>query len=128
MLHCKLNAILDGTFAYGHAMDNIERSLKHNHRVIIYYLFQDPVVAWTFTQIREQREGRRVSKEVFIHAFIHSRENVAAAKAHYGAKIELNLIIKDFTKNFEQLFDGIDSIDTYLPRVYTEEKLKTILQ
>ncbi|MDR3642461.1 MAG: zeta toxin family protein [Candidatus Doudnabacteria bacterium] len=127
VLHNNINAILDGTFAYERAMENIERSLKHNRRVVIYYLFQDPVVAWTFTKIREEKEGRHVSKEVFIHSFVRARENVSQAKAHFGSKIELNLVIKDFSKSFEKLYDNVESLDVYLPKVYTKEALEKLL-
>lgn len=122
-----LNVILDGTFAYERAMENIERSLKRNRRVIIYYIFQDPIVAWKFTKIREEIEGRRVSKEVFIHSFLRARENVNKAKAHFGKKIELNMIIKDFTNNFEKVFLNVSGIDKYLPKIYTINELKEIL-
>lgn len=127
VMHNNINAILDGTFAYERAMENIERSLNHKREVIIYYLFQDPKVAWDFTQIREAKEGRRVSKEVFINAFLRARENVSQAKAHYGDKIMLNLIIKDFTKNFEQAYPNVGRLDKYLPTVYTKEKLEKLL-
>jgi predicted ABC-type ATPase len=127
VLDHNLNVILDGTFAYERAMENIERSLKRNRRVIIYYLFQDPIVAWKFTKIREETEGRRVSKEVFIRAFFRARENVNEAKAHFGEKIELNMIIKDFINNFEKVFPNIRSIDKYLPKVYTGNELEKIL-
>lgn len=127
VLHNNMSVILDGTFAYERAMENIERSLNHNRRVIIYYLFQDPAVAWRFTKIREEKEGRRVSKEVFINSFIRVRENVASAKAHFGDKIILNLIIKDFTKNFEEPYPNADVIDKYLPKVYAKEELDKLL-
>ena len=123
VMHNNINAILDGTFAYERAMENIERSLNHNREVIIYYLFQDPKVAWNFTQIREAKEGRRVSKEVFINAFLRARENVSHAKAHFGDKI----ILKDFTKNFEQAYPNVDRLDKYLPTVYTKEELEKLL-
>ncbi|MEK7606945.1 MAG: zeta toxin family protein [Patescibacteria group bacterium] len=126
-LHKNMNAILDGTFAYEGAMDNLERSLNYNRRVIIYYLFQDPAVAWKFTQIREAKEGRRVSKEVFINSFLRARENVDKAKAHFGDKIELNLFIKDFSKDFEKLYDNIERLDKYLPIIYTQEALEQSL-
>jgi predicted ABC-type ATPase len=122
-----LNVILDGTFAYERAMENIERSLKHSRRVIIYYLFQDPIAAWKFTKIREGTEGRRVSKEVFIRSFLRARENVNESKAHFGEKIELNMIVKDFTDNFEKVFPNIESIDKYLPKVYNINELEEIL-
>jgi predicted ABC-type ATPase len=127
ILEHKLNVILDGTFAYERAMENIKRSLNRDRRVIIYYLFQDPVVAWKFTKIREETEGRRVSKEVFIHSFFRARENVNEAKAHFGEKIELNMIIKDFTNNFEKVYSNIGSIDKYLPKIYTIDELEEIL-
>ncbi|TSA45023.1 hypothetical protein D4R51_02630 [bacterium] len=127
VLDHKLNVILDGTFAYERAMENINRSLKRNRRVIIYYLFQNPVVAWKFTKIREETEGRRVSKKVFIHSFLRARENVNEAKAHFGDRIELNMIIKDFTNNYEKVFPNIESIDKYLPKVYTDKELEKLL-
>jgi UDP-N-acetylglucosamine kinase len=127
VLDHRLNVILDGTFAYKLAMENINRSLNRDRRVIIYYLFQDPAIAWKFTRIREETEGRRVSKEVFIHSFLRARENVNEAKAHFGEKIELNIIIKDFTNNYEKVFPNIGSIDKYLPNVYTINELEEIL-
>lgn len=127
VLHNNINTILDATFAYGKAMENIERSLKHNRIVVIYYLFQDPAVAWSFTQIREAKEGRRVSKEVFINAFIKARENVVSAKAQFGDKIEVKLLIKDFTKNFEKLYEHIDRLDNYLSKEYNKEELEKLL-
>lgn len=127
VVHNNINAILDGTFAYERAMENIERSLNHNREVIIYYLFQDPKVAWNFTQIREAKEGRRVSKEVFINAFLRARENVSQAKTRFGNTIILNLIIKDFTKNFEQAHPNIDHLEKYLEAVYTKEELEKLL-
>ena len=127
VLHNNINASVDGTFAYERAMENIERSLKHNRRVVIYYLFQDPLVAWKFTQVREGKEGRRVSKEVFINASIRARDNVDKTKAYFGDKIELNLFIKDFSKDFEKLYDNIERLDKYIPKVYTKEELEKLL-
>lgn len=121
------NVILDGTFAYGRAMDNIERSLKHGRRVIVWYLYQDPIVAWKFAKIREIEEGRRVPKDVFISAFVRAQENANLAKVQFGQAIELNMIIKDFEKDTEEILLKIDSIDKYLPRVYSKEELENIL-
>ena len=126
-MHNDINALLDGTFAYERAMENIERSLKHNRDILIYYLFQDPVIAWKFTKAREAEEGRKVSKEVFINAFVRARENVEQAKANFGDKIELNLIIKDFTKDFEQIYPNVNHLDKYLPKIYTKEELENII-
>jgi predicted ABC-type ATPase len=127
VLENDINAILDGTFAYERSLENIERSLKHGRRVIVYYLFQDPAVAWRFTKIREETEGRKVSEEVFIRSFLRARENVLGAKARFGRKIELNVIVKDFTSGLEKVLPDVGDIDGKLPRVYTREELEKLI-
>src|SRR3989344_455976 len=51
-----LNCILDGTFAYAGAIENIRRSLEHGRIVEIWFVYQDPLKAWEFTKVREARE------------------------------------------------------------------------
>ncbi len=123
----KLNVILDGTFAYSGALENIRRSLKYKRRVEIFFVYQDPIQAWEFTKKREAIEQRMVSKEVFINAFFKSRENVNKAKKDFSNAIELNLIIKDFEKNLEQLQLNIQSVDPYIKKVYTIGILTNLL-
>ena len=62
--------ILEDTFAILSAEKNIIRALKNNFRVTIFYVYQDPKVAWDFTRKRELAEGRHVPKEMFINAFL----------------------------------------------------------
>lgn len=123
-----INVILDGTFAYNGALENIERSLKHGRKVEIFFVYQDPLQAWDFTQKREALEHRRVSKDVFIDSFFKSRENVNKAKETFGSKIELNLIIKDFEKDLEQLELNVENIDPYIKKSYTKEELGELLK
>ena len=97
VLHNNINAILDGTFAYERAMENIERSLKHKRRVVIYYLFQDPIVAWTFTKAREEKRRQESLKgSIYLLFFVRARENVSAAKEHFGDKVELEFNYQGF--------------------------------
>jgi predicted ABC-type ATPase len=122
-----INVILDGTFAYKRALENIKRSLDHGRKVEIFFVYQDPLQAWSFTKKREALEHRRVSKEVFIEAFFKSRENVNEAKSVFGSQIELNLIIKDFEKDLEGLEINITEIDRYIKKSYTKSELEEIL-
>ncbi|HBL39697.1 TPA: hypothetical protein DDZ10_03445 [Candidatus Uhrbacteria bacterium] len=122
-----INFILDGTFAYAHAMKNIERSLNHERQVVIYYIFQSPSTAWKFTQAREINEGRRVTRDVFINAFLAAQKNVTRAKLEFQDRIELNLIVKNFTSNKESFFSNIDCLDLLLPEMYSREELEKIL-
>lgn len=122
-----INVILDGTFAYSGALENIKRSLEHNRKVEIFFVHQDPLQAWDFTKKREALEQRRVSKEVFIEASFKAGKNVNEAKAVFGPKIELNLIIKDFEKDLEQLEINIENIDQYIKKSYTKDELEKLL-
>ncbi len=122
-----LNVILDGTFAYADEQKNIQGSLDRQRKVEIYFVYQDPSQAWDFTKKREEIEYRKVSKKVFIDAFIKSRENVNLVKSYFGDQIELNLLIKDLTSDIEQLELNILLVDSYLKKVYTRYELETLL-
>lgn len=128
VISAHLNAVLDGTFSYSGALKNVERSLRHKRRVEIYYLYQDPVIAWEFTKRREAVEGRRISSETFIRGFLISRENVNSAKHTFGDQVELNVIIKNFTTGLERFELNVDNIDPYLDKIYTEEELRKLIK
>lgn len=121
-----INVILDGTFAYNGALENIKRSLDHGRKVEIFFVYQDPLQAWDFTKKREALEQRRVSKEVFIDSFFKARDNVNKAKAIFGPNIELNLIVKDFEKDLEQLEINIENIDRYIKKSHTKSELEKL--
>jgi predicted ABC-type ATPase len=122
------NAIMDGTFAdYNISKDNVTRALHRNRSVGIFYLYQDPKVAWEFTKIREIKEKRHVSKEMFIDSFFLAKENVNKIKEEFGNVIELNLAIKNFENKLEKLEFKIDKVENYINIKYTKEELNAIL-
>lgn len=121
------NIILDGTFAYGGALENIENSLRHNRNVEIYFIYQDPLLSWSFTKEREKREKRNVPKDVFIKTYLKSVENVSKAKEKFGSKIKLNIVIKDFDKGLDSLELNKEKVENYIPKMYTKEDLERIL-
>ena len=128
-LHKSINCILDGTFAYAGAEQNIARSLKYKRRVELWFVYQDPVKAWEFTKARETREARHVSKDVFIRAFVESRHNVQVVKEHFKGQIELNLLLKDYEDGQEdfQLNISAAELDRRTDGRYTEDTLQKIL-
>lgn len=124
-----INCILDGTFAYGGAAENIQRSIRHNRRVELWFVYQDPIRAWEFTKAREVREARRVSKDLFIKAFLNSRYNARAVKEQFGKDIELNILVKDYETGEEDLRLNVpaDELDRITDGRYSLENLNHLL-
>lgn len=127
-LHENINLILDGTFAYEGVEQNVRRSLEHNRKVVIYYIFQEPKRAWEVVLARESIEHRRVSKDVFVRSFIAARKNVDMIKKKFGQDAQLNIIVKDFATEKETIELAVPAIDQYLTKVYTEDELKRVIE
>ncbi|PAB00393.1 zeta toxin family protein [Enterococcus canintestini] len=116
--------ILDGTFATAKVNQNIERALKRNYSVLIYYVYQDPFIAWDFTKKREVVEGRFVPKERFINAFLQSRKNLTRVKEQFQDNITINILVKDFQNTISDFLMDIDNVELALPISYTKERLE----
>lgn len=129
ILEAKKSAILDGTFAdYKKARNNIERSLKRGRYISIFYVYQDPIVAWKFTKAREVIEGRRVPKNIFIDSLFSAKENVDKIKQEFGKDLHLYVI----KKNLEDYSDEetnveVDDVDQYVTINYSEDALNELL-
>ncbi len=125
----KLDVMVDGTFAkFEIAHRNVKRSLDRGREVAIYYIYQDPLLAWEFTQKREKLEGRKVPRRVFIDAFFNARINVNKIKLIFKDKIKLYLVIKDYSNNVHKFYSKINDIDKYIKDNYTKEKLDKMLK
>ncbi|MDP2838350.1 MAG: zeta toxin family protein [Candidatus Moranbacteria bacterium] len=127
-LEQKFNMVVDGTFAHQKTVSNIEKSLKHGRKVIIYFVYQDPQVAWDFTKKREGVAQRRVTKESFVKGYCMSRVNVNEAKRQFGNQIELNLLVKNLANDdVSTIFKDITVVDLYLKKIYTESELNNAI-
>ncbi len=125
----KCHVILDGTFAYADALENIQRSLNKNRKVELWFVYQEPKKAWEFTVAREAEETRHVDKEIFIDSFFTSRENTKEAKKKFGKQLVLNLLIKNLDNTNGELYLNInaDELDYRIKSTYTKEELRKIL-
>lgn len=125
VLKKKLNALIDGTFSsYKYAEENIKRSLNKNREVYIFYIYQDPILAWKFTKIREIKEGRNIPIEVFVEDFFESKNCVNKIKKIFKTKVNVDLIKKDYNNKNEKVWFKIDNIiDNYINFEYTKESL-----
>lgn len=122
------NFTLDGTLVnYNKSLSNIKRSMEKGREVSMFFIYQDPFVAWEFTKKREEIEHRNIPKDSFIKAFIDSRKNVNEIKKYFKDKIHLNLIIKNYKNNTEQIESDIDNVDRFINKLYNENELKNTL-
>lgn len=123
------NAIVDGTFSnFDIALKDVERALNRKRKVGIFYIYQDPFIAWDFTKKREAVEGRRVSKTMFIDSFFQAKENVNKIKEIMDNKIELHLAKKDYTNNLKKSYFNIKKVDDYIKVEYNREDLERELE
>lgn len=122
------NAIVDGTLSdFTLALKDVNRALNRGRKVGIFYIYQDPLIAWDFTKKREKVEGRHVSKKVFIDSFILAKENVNKIKSILGNKVELHLVEKDYTNEQENTKFNIDTVDNHLKIRYNREDLERLI-
>lgn len=117
---------MDATFAVLSAEKNIIRTLKNGYRVTLFYVYQDPQVAWRYTKERGLVEGRVVPKDIFINAFFQARENIEKVKERHP-EVTLHIIIKDYQNNISEVHFDAENIQLVLPQKYTKQQLEDLL-
>jgi len=129
--HCtdkKQDFLVDGTFAsYKLSYNNILRCIHDVRKVGIWYLYQDPLIAWDLTKKREKLEGRIVPKKTFIEAFFSAKENVNQIKNVFGNEVEVNLVIKNEDQTIRRVEFNIQNVDSYLKLSYNKRDLESLL-
>lgn len=121
------NVLLDGTFAYGDWRTNVQRSIDNGRKVEIYYLYQDPKIAWGYVETRRKKHGRAVPIDTFIRSYIASAQNVEKAKELFGDNIVLYFAQNNYQKEIERIEVDVTNLEKFLPKRYTEDKLKSLL-
>jgi UDP-N-acetylglucosamine kinase len=117
--------LLDGTLShYDVARRNIERSLKRGRTVQLLYVYQDPMLAWAFVQVREAAEGRRIRPEHFIEQYFAARVVVNHLKAEFGKDIRVDLLMKNNDNTHRFYRAGVDQIDSHIPECVTPAELE----
>jgi len=128
VLEKRKSFILDGTFSHiDKARENIRRSLKVGRKVIVVYVYQDPLISWRFTQKREAVEGRSIPKNVFIEQFFAAKEVAQAVKDEFGDQIEIWLIERNLEENYLKRNLNISKIDNHVTVQYSKKQLEDTL-
>ncbi|MDP3957725.1 MAG: zeta toxin family protein [bacterium] len=123
-----ISFLQDGTFGNYETMRRmVEKSLKTEREVQIFYIYLDPLVAWEFTKAREYLEGRNIVKEKFIEQFFSSRENVDKIKGEFGNRVKIHCVIKNSKNEVEVSRLDIQSVDSFLKIHYNDGSIKEYL-
>lgn len=121
--------IFDSTFTnFEINRENVIRSIKHKRSVQIYYVYQNPKQAWEFVKKREEKEGRRITKEDFIKKYFLAREVVNKIKNEFGNSVQVDLIVKNIDGTDKIYKENIDVIDNYIKEEYNMDTLREVLQ
>lgn len=117
--------LLDGTMShYEKAAENVRRSLSRGRSVVVFYIYQEPAVAWRFTQAREVVDGRNITPEVFARKFVAARENVERLREEFGNEVQVFLVSKNAeTHRVDKVVPirrGGPSVASLLGALYTE--------
>lgn len=118
--------MLDGTFAVRSISKIMNRVIKNSYKISIFYIYQEPEIAWEFTKKREIVEGRHVPKQTFIDAFIYARENIGKIKQRYP-HILLNIIVKNYENNISEVHFDAENIMLLVPFTHTRFELEAKL-
>ncbi|MCK5212143.1 zeta toxin family protein [Candidatus Parcubacteria bacterium] len=106
----------------------MKRAISRDREVDVYYIYQNPVIAWEFTLKREKIENRKITLDVFVEDFFKAKENVNEVKHIFKKKVNIHLIKKDYNNGIEKYWINIDKIDNYIKFVYTQDSLYNTLR
>jgi predicted ABC-type ATPase len=121
------SVLIDGTFAYSGWRANIDMSLADNRPVEIYYLYQEPRIAWDFVKKREAAQGRVVPRGVFVKDYATSIDNVCKAKEVYGDKVTIYYAKNNYQKSLEYVKINVGLITDFIPHVYNSNELESMI-
>ncbi len=97
LVYDKQSFILDGVFSkFSKAKQDIAYSLMKGRSVVIFYLYQDPRVAWKFVIARERAAGRGLSKRLFVELFLQAQETLERLRVEFGNRITVYLVQKNY--------------------------------
>lgn len=126
VLRHQIDFLFDGTFSHTNALRNLDRALKYDYLVKIYYIHQEPEIAWQFTKDRELVEHRAISREGFIDTYVNLKENLELLCKNYK-DVTISLIVKDEHNREGRRMEGVQDLFGELPVFLTREQLEDVI-
>lgn len=117
--------ILDSNFSAFRLQDeNINRAIKKNYDIEIFFVYRPLELAKKYTEIREEKEGRNMPENVFYEKFLSSINTVnEIANKYPNVKINYYDLDKKYFKNSIKNLDEIISNDSSFKSDVNKAKL-----
>jgi len=112
--------IIDSNLAsFNVAKKNIERALKREYKIDIYFLYRDYQKCQEYTQIREEKEGRKVNDNVFNNKAKNSLLTIKEIILNYYDNENVSIFINDIDEhkiycNKDEMLQKIEEYQTNL--------------
>jgi len=121
-----LDFVFDGTFAHDNALKNMKRAIDHKYITKVYYIYQEPTVAWKFTKDRELVEKRSIEREGFMNTYCRLHENLQSLRKDYK-DVTISVIVKDESNKIGEIFENVENIYQHTPKPLTREQLERVI-
>lgn len=122
VVDAKLDFVFDGTFAHDKAIQNLQRAIRHGYKVKIYYIHQEPSLAWQFTKDRELVEHRSIEKQGFIDTYRSLQKNLHELRESYK-DVTISIIIKDDRNKIGERKEDVEDLFASIPKFLTDEEI-----
>ena len=117
-----LRVIIDGTFAAKSKKidENIAQCLKRKRLFTIILIYQDPIVSYLYTKIRELEKKRNIPFADFVRKYFESIENVFRIAKEYPVSNVQIVLKKILSSNSEKIYDDIRNRDDFYSMLRSE--------
>lgn len=124
IIHHRFHFIMDGTFGSPNAFKNLERVAKRGYEIKVFFIYQDPKLAWQFTVARGKIEHRAISFDGFITAYYKTLTNIKTLGEKFP-DVSMDLVVKTEKNTVGGIYENINpqKIDDYIKIKYNEDEL-----
>ena len=119
--------IMDSTFSNKGVKQLIGRLIGGKWKVSVFFLYQNKSWSWKFTQRREEKEGRNITRENFETGYHGSIDMVKEIKKRHK-EVQVSIYYKNPKQNeikeYWENIDGVEKIEEILQICYDRDKNK----
>jgi predicted ABC-type ATPase len=122
ILRKRLDFVMDGTFSHPKALKDVERALAKGYTVKVYFIHQEPKVAWQFTQDRELVERRAIDKGGFIATYQKLHDNIVKLQ-NLHKDVSISVITKDASNRIGARHEAVEDVYNVVPKPLESDQL-----